>query len=149
VALPSFGVQFSNRLNGAFRLHSEEGNDHPARLELTGRVPNLLQALLAARVTIQGIISLEGFADDKPLTGELEIIPLRGMRLQLQFADNQGRPCSLDTSKEFDIGDAFKGKAKLVAAVRGEGGEQLGSVHLEVDLLQSFGQFWGSLRPTT
>jgi hypothetical protein len=147
VVLPSFGVQFTNRLSGVFRLQAEE-DERPVRLEITGEVPNLLQALLSSRVSLAGVISLTGFADEKPVSGEMEIMPLRGMRLHLDFADNQGKACRLDTAKEFDVGDAFKGKAELSAALHGAGGEKLGSVCLEVDLLQSFGQFWGSLRPT-
>jgi hypothetical protein len=147
--LPSFGVQFTNRLNGAFRLQGDEGAERPVQLEITGEVPNLLQALLAARVGIKGVISLTGFADDKPVSGEMEIAPLRGVKLQLQFVTNAGAPCRLEVSKGFDFGDAFKGKTELAATLRREGGQEVGTVRLEVDLKQSFGQFWGSLRPTT
>jgi hypothetical protein len=147
--LPSFGVQFTNKMGGAFRLQADEGDERPVRLEITGELPNLLSALLSARVSLKGVISLSGFADDKPVSGEMEIMPLRGMRLALQFADNQGSDCRLETAKSFELGDAFKGKAELKAALQGASGQDLGSVRLDVDLMQSFGQFWGSLRPTT
>jgi hypothetical protein len=146
--LPSLGVQFQNQLSGAFRLQTEESAERPARLELKGQVPNLFTAIFATRVSLQGTISLSGFADEKPLTGELELYPLRSLRLRLQFPDNQGAGCSLEAAKDFDVGETLRGKAEVAATLRGQDGAELGLVRLEVDLLQSFGQLWGSLRPT-
>jgi hypothetical protein len=147
--LPSFGVQFQNRLKGCFRLQALKSEERPARLELAGEVPNLLAALFCPRVSLKGVICLDGFADDKPVSGEMQLIPLCAMRLQLRFADNGGAGCCLETAKDLDVREALTGKSELNAVLRRQSGEELGSVRLEVDLLQSFGQFWGSLRPTS
>jgi len=153
--LPSFGVQFSNKVKGVFQLQGTapgaEGapatEQRPLALELSGQVPNLLQAVLAPRVSLSGTITLEGFADSRPVSGQLEVQPLFGVKLALAFTDNAGADCRLETAQSFQLADAVRGKAELQGALRKGSGEPLGTVRLDVDLLASFGQFWGSLRP--
>jgi hypothetical protein len=144
--LPNFGVQFQNKVSGYYRLG--EAEERPLTLALTGKVTNALEALFNARVALNGTISLDGYADEKPVTGELQVQPLRRMRLDLSFADNQGAACKLEATKEFELPDAVNARAELAGELRGEGGAALGRVRLEVDLMASFSQFWSSLRPT-
>jgi hypothetical protein len=145
--LPNLGVEFKSRLAGAYVPAAEPGAEQPLELEITGQLPNLMQAIFAPRATLAGNIVLAGIADEgRPLAGELELAPLRFVRLIVTFADNQGDECRLEARKDFALSDALQGKAALEGTLS-RAAETLGRVRIDVDLLASFGQFLGSLRP--
>lgn len=143
--LPNLGVEFSSKLVGSYR--PGEGAEQPMRLELTGRLANLMQAIFSPRAEMRGTVTLPGLAEGNPVSGELEVQPLRCARLRLTFEDDQGAACQLEASQDFAIADALRGRSLLQGTLR-RGGEPLGQVRFELDLLSSLGQFWGSVRPT-
>jgi hypothetical protein len=143
--IPNLGVEFSSKLEGSYRPGGD-GGDQPLRLELTGRLANLMQALFSPRAEMRGTVTLPGLADGRPVQGELEVQPLRSARLRLSFDDDQGAACQLEARQDFAIGDALRGRSMLEGTLR-RGDQALGQVRFELDLLSSLGQFWGSVRP--
>jgi hypothetical protein len=144
--IPNLGVEFSNKLEGRYQP-AAGGDEQPVRLELSGRVANLMQALFAPRAELHGTLTLTGLADGRPVQGALEVQPLRFAQLRLAFDDDGGAACELEARQDFALADALRGRSLLEGTLR-RGGEALGKVRFELDLLASLGQFWGSVRPT-
>ncbi len=143
--LPNLGVEFTSKLEGSYQ--PGEGEPRPVRLELTGRLGNLVQAIFAPRVELRGTLTLQGLAEGRQVQGELEVLPLRFATLRLGFDDEQGAACELEARQDFAVADALRGRSQLEGTIR-RASEPLGKVRFELDLFSSLSQFWGSVRPT-
>lgn len=147
--LTNLALQFTNRLSGTYFLDADPPQPKPLHLEISGKVPSLVEMLFGPRVKVAGTISLPGLTENRQVAGDIEVLPLRRVRLDLCFTDEQGVGYRVETAKDFQLGDALQGRTSLEGVLCRASGEPLGHVRIDVDLIESFGQMWGSLRPSS
>src|SRR5687767_9052497 len=88
------GFQFQEKMAGTYTLAGAA--DAPRRISFSAlvRAPDALRHLRDGMAELEGTVDLEGFADDVPLRGTIEISPLRKrlIRYEFSFVANDGRP---------------------------------------------------------
>lgn len=93
----SAGLSFFESMVGTWR-RSGERLDHPLRFDARMETPTLPLPLSTVIATLSGTLTAEGLASGTPITGTLEISPLRHRRLRYAFTTvaDDGRPYRFD-----------------------------------------------------
>lgn len=125
------GFTFFETMSGEFRI------DHKpmkATVWLACEVPQI-EAFNDGVIRLDGVIHIDSWADDLPLSGELRISFLRKKTLEyeLRFDDHEGRKCRIEGRKDLGITRRLLGMTHLNCEVFCES-SLVGSGYLEFDL---------------
>ena len=130
------GFQFQESMSGTYTLTGAA--DAPRRISFTSRVtaPDALRHLRDGMADLSGTLDMEGFADDVPLAGTIEISPLRKrlIRYEFSFVGNDGRPYRFAGQKDIRLLDLVGSFTNLPASLYDQAGKEIGQVRVKFDL---------------
>ena len=122
-SLPGFG--FSETMAGTIRL--TDGADRHLIFRLRAAVPQLGSYLRDGRTAITGDISIDGLAQDAPLSGSLWIWPHRSIiRYAFSFRATAGQELTFTGQKDIRLFDFRRTITTLPAELKTADGEFLG-----------------------
>ena len=131
------GFQFQETMSGTYTLTGAA--DSPRRISFKSRVtaPDALRHLRDGMAELEGTLEMEGFADDVPLAGTIEISPLRKrlIRYEFSFVGNDGRPYRFAGQKDLKLFDLIGSWTNLPASLFDQAGKEVGQVRVKFDLL--------------
>ena len=123
-------------MSGTFTLTGAA--DAPRRITWKSRVnaPNALRHLRDGMAELSGTLDMEGFADDVPLAGTIEISPLRKrlIRYEFSFVANDGRPYRFAGQKDIRFTDLIGSWTNLPATLFDQAGKEIGQARVRFDL---------------
>ena len=131
------GFQFQETMSGTYTLTGAA--DAPRRVALKTQVtaPDAVRHLRDGMAELSGTLEMEGFADDVPLAGTIEISPLRKrlIRYEFSFVGNDGRPYRFAGQKDIRFLDLIGSLTNLPAALFDQAGKEIGQARVKFDLL--------------
>ena len=130
------GFQFQETMTGTYTLAGAA--DLPRRIGFKTRVtaPDALRHLRDGMAELEGTLEMEGFADDVPLAGTIEISPLRKrlIRYEFSFVGNDGRPYRFVGQKDLKLLDPIGSFTNLPASLLDQAGKEIGQARVRFDL---------------
>jgi hypothetical protein len=130
------GFEFQERMSGTYTLQGS--SDAPRRISFQARVraPDALRHLRNGMAELEGTVDLEGFADDVPMSGTLELRPLRKrlIRYEFSFVGNDGRPYRFAGQKDIRLADLVGSWTNLPAALYDQAGQEIGHAQVRFDV---------------
>lgn len=142
----STGLSFSETMVGTWRRTGER-IDRPFRFDVQLRTPTLAKPLGTVVAQLTGTLRAQGLSSATPITGTLEISPLRNHQLRYTFTTvaDDGRRYRFDGWKTLRGVHLLRAWTTLPGVVRDDAGEEVGTVALRFPL-SSLPPFLGSLR---
>jgi hypothetical protein len=134
------GFQFQEKMSGTYTLRG--GPEGARRITFKGRVraADALAHLRDGMAELEGTVDLEGFADDVPMAGTIQISPLRKrlIRYEFSFVANDGRPYRFAGQKDIRFGDLLGSWTTLPAALYDQAGQEVGQARVTFDMKSDF-----------
>jgi hypothetical protein len=134
------GFQFQERMTGTYTLTGSA--DQPRRISFSARVKadDSLRHLKDGMAELEGTVDLEGFADDVPLKGTIEIAPVRKrlIRYEFSFLGNDGRAYRFAGQKDIRLADLLGSWTTLPAALYDPSGKEIGQARMSFDMKADF-----------
>ena len=130
------GFQFEETMAGTYTL--EGAADAPRRMTFKTRVtaPDALRHLKDGMAELSGTVDMDGFADEAPLKGTIEISPLRKrlIRYEFSFVADDGRPYRFEGQKDLRLTDLIGTWTNLPASLYDQAGKAIGQARVKFDL---------------
>jgi hypothetical protein len=143
------GFRFEERMSGTYHLLATPEEEHRFSFTAQATVGNVMQYLRDLTASLQGTLEMEGFADQVPLEGSLEVNPIfgRALRYQFSFTGNDGQRYRFAGQKDLQVLDLPGSLATLPGAVYDEGGTEVARVLAKFDTSRDLLPFLLSWRP--
>ncbi|MSP61878.1 MAG: hypothetical protein EXR72_16405 [Myxococcales bacterium] len=137
------GFQFDETMTGTY---TQGGAERPMSFTARARARSLLGHLTGGRATLEGHVEMEGFATHQPMSGEVDIAPIRGRRIRYEFAftADDGKRYHFAGQKDVTPLRPLASMTQLPALITDEHGTEVASAKLHFDtrdlpsLLMSF-----------
>jgi hypothetical protein len=141
------GFRFRETLSGTW---TRDGVTRPMRFSLTAQVASWLRHLRDHKAALDGTVTLDGLASERPLGGEMTIDPIfaRRIRYEFSFTGDDGRRYCFSGQKDITVRDPVGSLTRLPAAIYDEHERQIATAELAFDtrdlprLLLSFRPTW-------
>lgn len=144
------GFEFKETMTGTYTMVNQKGPKR--RFSLTARmvVPNAITHLKTGLCELEGVVDMEGFADEVPVRGTLEIAPIRKRQLRYEFAfvANDGSPYRFAGQKDLRLSDLVGSMTTLIGAIHDNRGEEVAQAQLKFDLKTELLPFLVSFKPS-
>src|SRR5687768_15622994 len=133
------GFQFQEKMSGSYTL---SGGTPARRMSFSARVraADAVQHLRDGMAELEGTVELEGFADEVPMSGTIQISPLRKrlIRYEFSFVANDGRPYRFAGQKDIRFGDLLGSWTTLPATIYDRDGREVGQARVTFDMRSDF-----------
>jgi hypothetical protein len=143
------GFKFEEKQTGTYHLFSRPEEEKAFTFTAQAAVDSVLDYLRDMSATLQGTVEMEGFADQVPLNGSLELNPLLGrvLRYQFTFVANDGKTYRFAGQKDIQLLDLPGSMTTLPGVVYDETGNEIARVLTRFDLGSDLVPFLLSWRP--
>ena len=143
------GFKFEEKLTGTYHLLSRPEEEKAFSLTAQAAVDNVVKYLQDMSASLLGTVEMEGFADQAPINGSLELNPLFGrvLRYQFTFVANDGKSYRFAGQKDIQLFDLPGSMTTLPGAVYDESGTEIARVLTRFDLGSDLVPFLLSWRP--
>lgn len=145
-----FGFEFHETMSGTYTRKGE--TDSPRRFSFTARMVarDALQHLRDGKAELVGTLDMEGFAEDAPIEGTLEIRPLtkRIIRYEFAFLGDDGEPYRFAGQKDIRWTRPLGAFTTLLGAVTDARGEEVAQARVRFDLKNDLLPFLISWKPS-
>ena len=144
------GFEFQEVMSGTFTRTGKPDQVGQIRFAARIQARNLRQHLSDGLASLDGTLDMEGFADDVPISGTIEIRVLMGrlIRYDFSFLGNDGQPYRLSGQKDIRFSDLLRTMTHLPATVTDTRGEEVARAQLVFDVKADFLPFLISWKPT-
>ncbi|MBI4509400.1 MAG: hypothetical protein HY698_07165 [Deltaproteobacteria bacterium] len=147
--MKKIGFEFQETLSGTFERVGKNEPPRPFRLEAHMVASDAVRTLHDKRVAITGTLDAEGFAEDVPVEGNLELAPVsrRVIRYEFCFVGNDGIPYRFVGQKDIRLSDLLGSLTKLEGIIHDMDGREVARAHLAFHLGSDLIPFLLSIRP--
>jgi len=130
------GFEFSETMSGTYTRAARPDQTGHIRFSGRARARDLRRHLKDGLVTFHGTLDMEGFADDVPFAGtvEIQILSKRLIRYDLSFVGNDGQPYRLVGQKDIRFGDFVTTMTHLQGTIGDAAGHEIARVTLRFDV---------------
>ena len=138
------GFHFRETMSGTW---TRDGVTRPMQFTVEARAESTLQYLRDRKARLKGTVSMENFATDRPLDGEITIDPVIGrvIRYAFGFLADDGQPYRFAGQKDVTLRDLAGSMTTLPGALLGSDGRELATALLKFDP-RDLPRFLGSWR---
>jgi hypothetical protein len=145
------GFGFCETMRGTFFMLEAPMAECPMSFTIAVRVAALRPFLQNKRAAIEGEVTMEGFADRRPLKGTLGFHMHDEKRLPYDFVfqADDGKPYHFRGQKDLNLLTIHDSFTLLPASLYDEAGCEVGRATLRFDLRRDFKKFVGSFRVHT
>jgi hypothetical protein len=139
---------FKERLTGSHYLLDRPLEDRAAALALEVSVVSLRDFVRVPALDAQGELTLEGFADKRPVAGSISLKIANEQRIlyDLRFTGDDGRPYQLSGQRDLTVPKVVDALSTLPASVCDESGTEVGRAMLRFDAKNELSQMMRSIR---
>jgi hypothetical protein len=140
------GFHFKETMAGTW---VRDGVERPISFSLTARASSWLQHLRDHKAAIDGLITMDGFATERPLTGEMTINPIFGgiIRYEFSFGADDGQRYRFDGQKDVTLLDPVGSMINLPATICDESSRPFATATLKFNP-RDLPTFLASFRPS-
>jgi hypothetical protein len=143
------GFEFSETMTGTYTRagHPAEGGE--VRLRAVAKATSLLRHIRDGMVGLTGTLDMEGFADDVPVTGTIEIRPLtkKIIRYDFSFLGNDGNPYRFVGQKDVRVSDFVRTMTICQGTFMTAAGDEVARATLTFDVKGDLLPFLVSWKP--
>ncbi|HKA88980.1 MAG TPA: hypothetical protein VKE22_15025 [Haliangiales bacterium] len=145
----SLGFEFEETMTGTYTRAGHPDQQGEIRLRARARAGSVLKHVRDGMVTLEGTLDMEGFADDVPVAGTIEIRPVgkKIIRYDFSFLGNDGNPYRFVGQKDIRYSDLVRTMTTCHGAIATAGGEEVARVTLRFDVKADFLPFLVSWKP--
>ncbi|MBI4951365.1 MAG: hypothetical protein HY908_04985 [Myxococcales bacterium] len=133
-------VGFRETMTGGYGL----GDDHvgaPMSFTLSARAATLGALVRRRSLDLSGELDAVGFADHRPLRGELSFPRPGIIRYDFGFPNNEGVACRFFGEKKVRLLDLLRTMTELDGDIRDASGRRLGRARVRFDVRNDLGRF--------
>ncbi len=134
--MKTLGFEFQEVMNGTYTRVGE--SEPPRRIGLRGRIqaPNAVRHLQDGEARLDGTLEMEGFAEEVPITGTVEITPFtkKVIRYEFGFVANDGRPYRFVGQKNIKLKSFLASMTTLLGTVVDQEGREVARATLKFDV---------------
>jgi hypothetical protein len=144
------GILYSETLEGSFYPLDAPTLERPMRLALNVRIKSVSDFIRDRTGTVDGSLTMDGFADDVPVSGTIAFRWLDQYRLpyELHFRANDGSGYRLRGQRNVNLLALEDSMTTLVSSVVDEAGREVMRADLRFDARADMGKLLRSLRLT-
>jgi hypothetical protein len=143
------GFEFHEVMSGTYtRSHQPDQTGH-IRFSARVRAPSLIRHLRDGMAELDGTLDMEGFADDVPISGTIEIRVLFGrlIRYDFSFLGNDGAAYRFAGQKDIRLDDLATTMTHLGGSVTDARGNEVARAQVAFDVRADLLPFLISWRP--
>ena len=143
------GFEFHEVMSGTYtRTHKPDQTGH-IRFTARVRAADVLRHLKDGMADLEGTLDMEGFADDVPISGTIEIRVLFGrlIRYDFSFLGNDGAAYRLAGQKDIRFTDFASTMTNLGATITDSRGQEVARAQVAFDLRADLLPFLISWKP--
>jgi hypothetical protein len=147
--MKKLGFEFEEVMSGTYTKSGHPDETGAIRFQGRARAEDLLRHAKDGLTTLEGTLDMEGFADDVPLKGTIEIRPLLGrvIRYDFTFTGNDGNPYRFTGQKDIRFGAIKESMTSLSGAVTDGHGNEVARAVLRFDVKADLLPFLVSWKP--
>jgi hypothetical protein len=145
----TLGFSFEETMSGTYHLLSHPFVERPIAFSLGARVAGIRQFLKDKMARVEGTVSIEGFADERPLEGTLclKLLEERRLTYDFSFRANDGEKYRFHGQKDVTMIALAQTMTTLPASLYDAKGTEIARAVLRFDLRGSLRPFLRSWRP--
>lgn len=142
------GFRFEETMSGTYTLASKGAEEREIRFTARMTADDALQHFRDQLVRLEGTLDMDGFADDVPISGTLEmaILNKKRLRYEFRFVGNDGEPYLFAGQKDIRLTDLLATMTTLPATVTDAKGSIVANACVKFDVkadMLSFLASWG------
>jgi hypothetical protein len=143
------GFRFEETMAGTYTLGGKPDEQRQLSFTCRATASDALQHLRDGMTRMEGTLDMEGFADDVPIAGTIEIAVLRKriIRYEFQFVGNDGEPYRFAGQKEIKLSNLLGTMTSLGATVTDARGNEVARARVAFDLRADLLPFLASWKP--
>jgi hypothetical protein len=147
--MKTLGFRFQETMSGTYTLTGKPDEQREISFTVKAHAESALRHLRDGMTHMQGTLDMEGFADDVPIDGTIEIAPVlkRIIRYEFRFAGNDGEPYRFAGQKEIRLSDLIGTWTNLTASVTDASGKEVARARMAFDLKADLLPFLASWKP--
>jgi hypothetical protein len=144
-----FGFAFRETMRGAYYLLADPTNERPMSFSISVRAKGLRAFARDPVATIQGQVSLEGFASDKALDGTLafRLHDQRRLVYEFRFVGDDGQTYRFRGQKDWTPLAPLESFTTLPGSLYDGSSKEIGRATVHFDLRGDFKKLLRSFRP--
>lgn len=142
------GFEFTETMSGTYQLTGKPGESRKFAFTVTARADDALRHVKDGLARLTGTLEMEGFADEVPLEGTIEIAPLtkRIIRYEFAFVGNDGEAYRFAGQKDISLRDLKNSFTTLPGAVYDGRGEEVARAQSKFDVKNDLMSWLASFR---
>ncbi len=143
------GFEFEEVMSGTYTRSGQPEDTGAIRFQGKARAEDLVRHAKDGLATLEGTLDMEGFADDVPLKGTLEIRPILGrvIRYDFIFTGNDGNPYRFTGQKDIRWTAIRESMTSLAGVVTDGHGNEVARAVLRFDVKSDLLPFLVSWKP--
>jgi hypothetical protein len=147
--MKKIGFEFEETMTGTYTRTGAPSEQGAFRFQARVKAEDALRHLRDNLATLEGTLDMEGFADDVPLSGTVEIAPLtrRIIRYEFDFTANDGKPYRFAGQKNIRFSDFIGTMTNLTAAITDAKGNEVARAQIRFDVKADLLPFLVSWKP--
>jgi len=134
--MKKLGFEFTEVMSGTYTRTGQPEQTGAIRFQGRARARDTLRHLKDGLVVLDGTVDMEGFADDVPLSGTIEIRPVLGkvIRYDFTFTGNDGNPYRFNGQKDVRFAELVRTMTTLTGAITTADGHEIARATLHFDV---------------
>jgi len=134
--MKKLGFEFTEVMSGTYTRAGQPGETGAIRFQGTARAADLIRHARDGMTTLDGTLDMEGFADDVPISGTIEIRPLVGkiIRYDFSFTGNDGNPYRFSGQKDIRFAEIVRTMTTLAGSITTPDGGEVARATLHFDV---------------
>jgi hypothetical protein len=134
--MKKLGFEFIEVMSGSYTRTGAPEQTGAIRFQGRARAADTLRHLRDGLTALDGTLDMEGFADDVPISGTIEIRPLLGkiIRYDFSFTGNDGNSYRFSGQKDILFSEIVRTMTTLVGNVTTANGDEVARATLHFDV---------------
>jgi hypothetical protein len=134
--MKKLGFEFTEVMSGTYTRAGQPPTTGAIRFQGRARAADLVRHLKDGLVSLDGTLDMEGFADDVPISGTIEIRPVLGkiIRYDFSFTGNDGNPYRFSGQKDIRFTEIVRTMTTLPGTITTPHGDEVARTTLHFDV---------------
>ena len=134
--MKKLGFEFTEVMSGTYTLNGKPDRTGAIRFQGRARAEDARRHLRDGLTILDGTLDMEGFADDVPISGTIEIRPVLGkvIRYDFSFTGNDGQPYRFAGQKDIRFAEIVRTMTTLPGTITTANGDEVAKATLHFDV---------------
>ncbi len=147
--MKKLGFEFTEVMSGTYTRTGKPDQTGAIRFQGRARAQDALRHMKDGLVALDGTLDMEGFAEDVPIAGTIEIRPVVGkvIRYDFTFTGNDGNAYRFSGQKDIRFSELVRTMTTLTGTVATVQGDEVARATLRFDVKADLVPFLVSWKP--